>query len=138
MCRNKETNKDEIRIIHLQHNVPCLLSLCNTVQLSQLTVRGGKIIDLLYMYCSTKYKIRSSPDVLFLQPFWQAESWLFFPPAPLMSLDRDGDYITFGWDCDGFGPVNSAASTWPSLIVLYPANRHLTLEAKLVPLKTTN
>ena len=36
--------------------------------------------------------------------------------------------ITFGWDCDGFGPVNSAASTWPSLIipprtVLYPATR---------------
>ena len=41
-----------------------------------------------------------------------------------MSLDRDGDYY-FGWDWDGFGPGNSAASTWPSLIIIPPhCTRH--------------
>lgn len=91
---------------------PCLLSLCHTVQiqLSQLTVCEGKIIDLLYMYCTAVQSTRSDHDVLFLQPFWQAASWVFFLPVPLMSLDRDGDYY-FGCDWDGFGPVNSTAST---------------------------
>ena len=95
---------------------PRLLSLCHTVQiqLSQLTVCEGNIIDLLYMYCTAVQSTRYDHDVLFLQPFWQAASWAFFLPVPLMSLDRDGDYY-FGCDCDRFG-----------LVTLYTVAKHLT------------
>ena len=90
----------------------CLLSLCHTVQiqLSQLTVCEGNIIDLLYMYCTAVQSRRSDHPLMcyFCNHFGKLQ--VFFLPVPLMSLDRDGDYY-FGCDWDGFGPLNSTAST---------------------------